>query len=299
MLLINGRRVLGMLRLISICLIAISSDFFDNVLPKPVLSGGREDFTEEFLLECMSSCFGGASLLKFTTLSTILVPMTTGLSSSYPFIRDLLDAGTEQPLTAFPLGALPLDGEEDCLLGLAIGPFSIEDDLELAAPGLPREGEDLSGSVVLRLGGASKENPGISEGFQGPDLTVGEVPRDGAAIFDDVGLDFDTELAGRTDLGTELEGPNLVIELITGPELDTEAVAGFDLAIELVPGMEFVPVPDFMTEEERLAGAELACRFNGMDGLLVGVLGLDAGLLAGSMEDLVGVEDLPGVEDLG
>lgn len=192
--LINGRRVLGMLRLISICLIAISSDFLDNVLPKPVLSGDMEDFTEELLLECRSSCFGGASLRKFTTLSTILVPMTTGLSLSQPFIRDLLDAGTELPLTTFPFGALPLHGEQDCLRGLAIGKFSTEDDLELGAPGLPREGEDLSGSVVLKLGGASKENPGISEGFQGLDLTVGEVPRDGAAIFD-VGADFGTALA--------------------------------------------------------------------------------------------------------
>lgn len=206
------------------------------------------------------------------------------------------------------MGDLPLEGEQDCLLGLGIGPFSTEDDLELGGPGLPREGEDLSGNMVLRLGGASKEYPGISEGFQGLDLTVGEVPRDGAANFDEVGLDFGTELAGRTDLGTELVGLNLVIELVTGPELGTELVEGLDLVIELVPGLDFVtddlvielvPVPDFMTEEGRLAGVELAWRLDGTDGLLDGVLDLDAGLLAGSTEDLVGVEDLPGVDDLG
>lgn len=61
---------------------AMSSDFFDNVPPKPVLSGDKEDFTEDFLVERRSSYFGGASLLKFTTLSTILVPITTGLSLS-------------------------------------------------------------------------------------------------------------------------------------------------------------------------------------------------------------------------
>lgn len=154
---INGRRVLGMLRLMSICLIAISSDFFDNVLPNPALSGDKEDFIEEVLLECWSSIFGGASLLKFTTLSTIFVPMTTGLSLSPPFTLDLFDAGTELPLTAFPLGALPRDGEQDCLLGLIMGTFSTEDDLMLGAPGLPRDGECLSGSVVFRFGGASKE----------------------------------------------------------------------------------------------------------------------------------------------
>lgn len=42
---IKGRRLPGMLRLISICLIAISSDFFESVLPKPELSG-EEDFPE-------------------------------------------------------------------------------------------------------------------------------------------------------------------------------------------------------------------------------------------------------------
>lgn len=103
-------------------------------------------------------------------------------------------------------------------------------------------------------------------------------------------------------------GPNLVIELVTGPELGTESVGGLDLVIELVPEidfvmddlvMELVTVPDFMTEEERPIGAEQACRLDGMDGLLVGVSDLDAGLLAGGMEDLVGVEDLPGVDDLG
>lgn len=33
-----------MLRLISICLKAMSKDFFERVLPKPELSGAEEDF---------------------------------------------------------------------------------------------------------------------------------------------------------------------------------------------------------------------------------------------------------------
>lgn len=62
MFVINGRKLFGMLRLISMCLIAMSSDFLDSVLPKPVLSG--DDFPVRLLvLESRSSCFGGASRL--------------------------------------------------------------------------------------------------------------------------------------------------------------------------------------------------------------------------------------------
>lgn len=73
---INGRKLFGMLRLISICLRAISRDFFDSVLPKPVLSGDSDGFPGRLLcIDRGSSCFGGASLLMFTTRSTILFPI--------------------------------------------------------------------------------------------------------------------------------------------------------------------------------------------------------------------------------
>lgn len=158
MLVINGRKLLGMLLLISMCLRAMSSDFFDSVLPKPALSGVTVDFTKELMVECCSSFFGGASLLKLTTRSTILVPMTTGLSLSLLFSRDLLTAGMELPIPTFPLGGLPLEGEQDCCLGFTLGRLSTEDDLELGAPGLPREAEDgLSGNDVLKFGGVSRE----------------------------------------------------------------------------------------------------------------------------------------------
>lgn len=45
-LVIKGRRLPETLCLISICLIAISKDFFDNDLPKPELSGD-EDFADQ------------------------------------------------------------------------------------------------------------------------------------------------------------------------------------------------------------------------------------------------------------
>lgn len=146
-----------------------------------------------------------------------------------------------------PFGTLPLAGEQDCCLGLTLGPASTEDDLELGAPGRPREAEEgLSGNDVLKFGGASREKPGMSEGFHGLDLTVGELPRDGAALFDVMG-------------------------------------------------------PDFETEEDRPGGAELAGTVEGVEGRLVGVADLDAGLLGTSEEGLdVGVEDrAEGVDDLG
>lgn len=48
MLVMRGLRLPGIVRLISICLIAISRDFFESVLPKPELSGD-EDFPDKLL----------------------------------------------------------------------------------------------------------------------------------------------------------------------------------------------------------------------------------------------------------
>lgn len=79
---IIGRRLPGMVRLISMCLIAISKDFFDSVLPKPVLSGD-DDFPDKLLCgECLSSCLGGISFRIFITRSTIFVPYKPGLTLS-------------------------------------------------------------------------------------------------------------------------------------------------------------------------------------------------------------------------
>ena len=81
------------------CLNAMSSDFFDRVLPKPAPSGEREDLPERLLwLDRWSSCFGGTSLLMFTIRSTILFPIRTGFMLSLAFACGLLDGGTELPL---------------------------------------------------------------------------------------------------------------------------------------------------------------------------------------------------------
>lgn len=82
----------------------------------------------------------------------------------------------------------------------------MEEDLELGAPGLPLEAESgLSGSVVLRFGGASIENPGISEGFHGLDFTVGDAPRDGTGFLVAAGTGFETEGEGF-DVGADILG---------------------------------------------------------------------------------------------
>lgn len=61
------------------------------------------------------------------------------------------------------MGARFLEGEQDCLLATV---RSMDDDLELDAPNAVVLRLDavcgLSGNVVLRFDGASREKPGIS-----------------------------------------------------------------------------------------------------------------------------------------
>lgn len=98
-LVINGLRLPGIVRLISICRIAISKDFFESDLPKPELSG--DDFADKLLCgECLSSCFGGANFRMFITLSTIFVPYNPGLELSWAlaYARFSAGTGTELPL---------------------------------------------------------------------------------------------------------------------------------------------------------------------------------------------------------
>lgn len=99
-LVVSGRRLPGIVRLMSICLIAISKDFLESILPKPALSD-EADFPDTLLRgECLSSCFGGISFRIFITLSTILVPIRTGLTLSLALARNRFtaDTGTELPL---------------------------------------------------------------------------------------------------------------------------------------------------------------------------------------------------------
>lgn len=252
MLFIRGLRLPGIVRLISICRMAISNDFFESVLPNPALSGD-EDFPDKLLWgECLSSCLGGASFLIFITLSTILVPTRPGLTLSLALACNRLAAGTgtELPLLCIkPFGGRPLAGEQDCRLILPFETGSIDDDRELGAPGLPLVAEGgLSDRDVLRFGGASRENPGISEGFHGLGLTVGELDRDGMGFFAAV----ETGLATEERVGEFVKTAVVfvaadIVGLRVGVEaLDVALDAGMeallvgveDLAVDLDVGVE-------------------------------------------------------------
>lgn len=167
----------------------------------------------------------------------------------------------ELPDGTLPFEVLPLEGEQDWRFGRAGGPGSTEEDLELGAPGLPRVAEvGLSDSDVLRFGGASSEKPGISDGFHGLDLTVGELPLEGAGA---AVVAADEELL-------DIVGPGLEIE-------------------EDRTGLGKLPC--------WVAGAGAGA---GAEDRLVGVDDLDAGLLCAGKEGLdKGVVDLvAGIDDL-
>lgn len=174
-----------------------------------------------------------------------------------------------------PFKALPLEGEHDCRLGLPLELGSMEDDRELGAPGLPLVADSgLSGTDVLKFGGASSEKPGISDGFHGLDFTVGEVPRDGAGFLDVIATDFEIEedLIGRADTVGALDG---VDGLRVG-------VAALDVGLDegkvgLAVGVEDLAVD--LDGVEDLAGTV---------GLDAGTVGLDEGTV-GLVAEIVGL----------
>lgn len=157
-----------------------------------------------------------------------------------------------------PLAGRPLEGEHDCLFGLPIEAGSIDEERAEGVPGLPLVAEtDLSESVVLKLGGASSEKLGISDGFHGLDLAIGEVPRDGIGCFNKAGAGLGIEEV-LTD-GAEM------VDTFDGVDGRRVGVDALDAGLELDKvGLELDKV-----------------------GLLVGVEDLDKGV-----EDLEGTEDL-------
>ncbi|KAF1889209.1 hypothetical protein Lal_00024531 [Lupinus albus] len=119
----------------------------------------------------------------------------------------------------------PLEGEHDCRFGLPLEAGSTDDDREVGAPGLPLVADSgLSESVVLKLGGASSEKPGISDGFHGLDFTVG-VAHLCTGCFDvrGAGLVIEVVLTEGADMLGALDG------LLVGVE---------DLAVDLDKGVE-------------------------------------------------------------
>lgn len=341
MFVINGRKLPGTLFLISICLRAISKDFFESVLPKPELSGDDDDLPDRLLWgELLTSGRGGASFLIFISLSTILLPIATGLTLSFTLEYPRLTAGIELPLVwEMPLAGRPLEGEHDCLFGLPLEAGSIDEERAegVPAPGLPLVAETgLSGSVVLKLGGASSEKPGISDGFHGLDL-AGEVPREGTGCFDTAGAGLEIEevltegadmlgafngVDGRRvgvdalDAGLEVDKvgllvgvEDLVVDLNKGVE-DLEGTVGVGLAAGTVVVL-LTGIVVLVEETTGLAAAAVVL-FEGMDVREVGVVTivLDEGMevrevgvvtivLAEAMDVReVGVEGLDDFEDV-
>lgn len=292
------------------CLIAISNDFLDRVLPKPELSGD-EDLPDKLLRgEFLSSCLGGINLRMFITLSTIFVPYIPGLTLSVALAYARFNAGTELPLLILrPLGRRPLEGEHDCRRILPLGAGSTEADRTLGAPGLPLVAEiGLSESDVRKFGGASREKPGISEGFHGLGFTVGELARGGAGFLAVVGPTFGTDaerdLTEGADeliaLGSAFGLRIGVVALDVGLDASTEALLGGveDLAFDLV-GVEDLAVVDVA------AGVDLAVDIAAGVDLAVDIAaGVDLAVdIAVGVEDLavnlaVGVEDLAGTVGL-
>lgn len=209
----------------------------------------------------------------------------------------------ELPEGTLPLKVLPLEGEQDCRLGRPAGPLSTEQDLELGAPGLPLVAEvGLSGSDVLRFGGASREKPGISDGFHGLDLTVGELPLEGvgAAVFAgeeplgivEPGLEIEDDLTGTAKLPCWAEGAEG--RLVGVDALDVGLLcAGMegldDGVVDLVAGIDDLEVG----VDDLLAGADVLPE--GAEVLLAGPTALLEGvvdLADGSVDLKVGVDDL-------
>lgn len=172
------------------------------------------------------------------------------------------------------MGGRPLEGEHDCRLTLPLETGSTEEERALGAPGLPLVAESgLSGRVVLKFGGASREKPGISEGFHGLDFTVGELARGGTGFLAVVGPGLETEEAGDLTGGADVF---VTVEIVAGLRVGVVALdVGFDAGkVGLDVGVE-----------------DLAVVLDGVEDLAGTV-----GLLEGNVALEVGVEDLEGLD---
>ncbi|KAL6977460.1 hypothetical protein U1Q18_026260 [Sarracenia purpurea var. burkii] len=167
-----------------------------------------------------------------------------------------------------PLGARPLAGEHDCRLTLPLEAGSTEEERALGAPGLPRVAESgLSGREVLKFGGASREKPGISEGFHDLDFTPGELARGGTGFLAVVGPGLVTVAEGDLTEGVDTF---VAVDSMAGLRVGVGA-----LDVGLVVGVEDLEV----------------VLDKGVDDL-VGTVGL----VEGNVDRELGVEDREGLD---
>lgn len=246
--------------LISICLIAISNDFLEIFLPNPALS---VTFVEDFR---------GFRIAKSVTCETF---RGSCISATCPFecTRPLPGASVSLPLAIM--------GEE-CLLGALNGPVvSGFPFIVTAIPGrdLPAE-IGLSGKVVLRFGGVSREKSGGTIGCcGGRTLGLGELGRDDGAGFRPFDRTRPAEVEGPA--AEDKEGTRFRRVGVDGREFDRAAVE-FKLAeicgLELgVDGLEFwdgrvLSMEELVGAGRTLEGVEdrdAVGRADGVDGLAV------------------------------
>lgn len=275
---ISDRMLPEMLRLMSICLMAISNDFLDSDRPNPELSW-EESFLEVLLgLEMGSSRFGGASFLIFTTLSTIWVPIKTGFTSSLVLEYLRLFNITGLPLFwELPLETCAFDDKYGFCLGFSLETATAEDGWELGADGLSLDVEDcLLDDVDLKFGKASVEKPGASEDFCGLELAAGEIARDGTVFLMVVALDFVSEEerpAGADELDTLDWSDDWHRVAHLDADLEDASIDGLPVGVD-------ERALDFVGVEDLLGGATIL--LEGTDAVL---------------EE--GVEDLKGFTDAG
>lgn len=183
----------------------------------------------------------------------------------------------------------------------------------------------LSGTVVLKFGGASSEKPGISEGFHGLDFTVGDEPRDGTGFLDvgvaglldvkeedlDGGADIlgtDEGVVGRRvgvdALDVDLGGGTVVLEVgVEDLAVDLDnGVVDLEETVVLVAGtvgLVTVEIEDLAAETVGLA-AETVVLFDGKVALEVGVEGLEdlgAAVNVGRPVGVAGLDPGPPADD--
>lgn len=220
----------------------------------------------------------------FTTRSTILVPIRTGFTSSFPFEYPRL---LITPDFTLPFETCPLEGEHDVLFGTAFELVSVTFNLTLGGPGLSLDAEaDLSGRNFFLL-------CNISGGFfDGLDLTDGELPRDGASTFV-----AEEDLPPFTDVVSKPDGLDGRVIGVKDLDVDFETeitegrVVGVeDLDADLAAIMEGLAVGvEDLDDDLEAAGIML--------GRAVGVMDLfegGTGLMAATVTRDVGVDDLNG-----
>ncbi|KAL6541616.1 hypothetical protein OROGR_011102 [Orobanche gracilis] len=121
---------------------------------------------------------------------------------------------------------------------------SMDDDRELGAPGLPLLAEGGRSDIdVLKFGGASSENPGISEGFHILGLTVGELDRGGAGFFE-TGFETKEEVGDFKAgvlvplIGLRIEVDDLDVDFDAGMVGPVPLVGVKDLIVDLEVGVD-------------------------------------------------------------